>query len=191
MKFYNKVIISLFILLSYIISAFSQEFSRSSLTYYIGKGALNVGEAGGKGFFFGTGYQLDIWKDRLRINPTVTFGNYDAQDYLDAPDQSFYSINIEAIIFYDLIKIKAISLTIGAGGVLNNAKGLTGTGGYIYPVRNSYYFSQWNYGAYVGCGIRIVPKKSRFFVEIMPLNLHILSKEGAEEYSRIGFGVKL
>lgn len=77
-------------------SAFSQEYSRSSLTYYIGKGSSDVGEPVGEGFFGGAGYQLNIWKDRLRFNPNISMGYYDAEHYLDLPDEMHFSINIEA-----------------------------------------------------------------------------------------------
>jgi len=191
MKNISRIIILTLFLLFRLAGAHGQEYSKSSLTYHIGIGASNTGEPVGEGLVAGAGYQLNVWKDRLHFNPRLTLGYFDAANYLDLPDGMFTSLNLETIFFFDLIRFKTLSLLVGAGGVVQKINGLVGTGGYADPVTNSYYVHQWHYGVYVGCGISYYPKKSRFFFQIMPFNYRFLSNNRLDQYSNVGFGIKI
>ena len=121
----NHTFKTIFILLSIIINSnfvFGQDqsFSKNSIKTGIGFGASMSKRIDGFGFVYSIGYQRDIWKDRLRFNPNYSIGHYSSRFTLDARDQYFNSINIEAKFYYDIIKIKSFSLVLGAGGLGHN-----------------------------------------------------------------------
>jgi hypothetical protein len=74
--------------------------------------------------------------------------------------------------------------------LINNTKGLMGTGGNP-PEEESEYFNKWHYGFSFGGGFRINPKNSPVVVEIMPLNFHTGSNHLMEGFAKIGIDVKL
>jgi hypothetical protein len=190
----SKLKIGLILLSIFIVfSAKGQDngFSKSTLKYGIGIGVSDGYRTTGGGGLLSVGYQLDLLKDRLRLNPNLTFGYFNAKYVLDVRDQWFNSINLETIIYFDVIRIKAFSLTIGAGGVINNTKGLLGPGGFPPAESNSDYISDWHYGGFLGGGFRINPKNSRIAIEIMPLNFHIGCDYYMEGFAKIGLEVKL
>ncbi len=166
-------------------------FSKNILKYGIGIGVSDGHRTTGGGGLLSVGYQLDLWKDRLRFNPNLTFGYFNAKHVQDVRDQWFNSINLETILYFDVIRLKAFSLTIGAGGLINNTKGLLGTGGYPPSEINSDYISDWHYGGFLGGGFRINPKNSRIAIEIMPLNFHVGPDYYMEGFAKIGLEVKL
>jgi hypothetical protein len=168
-----------------------KRFSKSALKYGIGIGVSDGHSTTGGGGLLSVGYQRDVWKDRLRLNPNFTVGYYNAVNVQDVRDQWFNSINLETILYYDLIRLKAFSLTIGAGGVINNTKGLLGTGGYPSSKSSSDYISDWNFGGFLGGGLRINPQNSRIAIEIMPLNFHVGPDYFMEGFAKIGLDVKL
>lgn len=168
-----------------------KEFSKSSLKYGIGIGVSDGHRATGGGVILLVGYQHNIWKDKLRLNPNLTFGSYHAKYVQDVRDQWFNSTNLEAILYYDLVRVKAFAFTIGTGVVVNNMKGLLGTGGYPPAENRSEYFSDWHYGGYLGGGFRIAPQNGRLAFEIMPLNFHVGPDYFMEGYAKIGLDVKL
>ena len=168
-----------------------QDFSKSTLKYGGGYSKYSNLNLSGEGWMLILGYQRDLWKDRLRLNPAFTVGFYSSKNTTDLPDQWFNALNLETILFFDIIKIKAFSFTIGAGGVVNNTKGLIGTGGYPPGETNSEYFSNWNYAGLFCSGFRINPKKSRFAFDIIPLTYQIGGKYYDEVFASVGFELKL
>ncbi len=168
-----------------------QKFSKNSLKYGVGIGASDNDRTTGLGSLLSVGYQHDLWKDRLRLNPNLTVGYFNAKSVMDVRDQWFNSINLETVIYFDLVRLKAFSLTIGGGGVINNTKGLLGSGGFPPSDNKSEYFSDWHYGGFLGGGLRINPENSRIAIEMMPLNFHVGSDYFAEAFARIGIEVKL
>ncbi|MCP4551656.1 MAG: hypothetical protein GY834_06360 [Bacteroidetes bacterium] len=183
------ILLSIFIVFS--AKGQDKEFSKSTLKYGIGIGASNGHRTTGGGGLLSIGYQRDLWKDRLRLNPNLTFGYFNAKHIQDIRAQWFNSINLEVILYFDIIRLKAFSLTIGAGGVINNTKGLLGTGGYPPSESKSDYISDWHYGGFLGGGLRINPRNSRIVIEIMPLNLHVGLDYYLEGFAKIGLEVKL
>jgi len=161
------------------------------LKYDVGIGIYDSNQTMGGGGLVCIGYQRDLWKDRLRLNPNLTIGYFTARHVTDVRDQWFNSICLETIVYFDLLRLKAFSLTIGAGGVVNNTRGLLGTGGYHPSETGSEYFSDWNIGGFLGGGLRINPKNSRLAFEIMPFNFHVGPDYYMEGFSKIGIEVKL
>ena len=189
MKIFKNIgIIILFLIIQH--NAFSQEYSKNSLKYGLGVGAFDGIRTTGHGCLFSVGYERNLWKDRLRINPNLTFAYYNARFVSDVPDQWANSLNFETILFFDLVRIKAFSITIGAGGVINNTRGYIGTGGWPNNT-NTRYISDYNIAAYLGGGIRINPKNSRIAIELMPLNFHVGSNYFMQAYAKFGIAVKL
>ena len=170
---------------------FCQNFSKSSLKYGVGWGISDGQRNTGMGWLIVLGYQRDIWKDRLRINPNITAGYFNTRYYSDARDQWFNSLNLEAILDFDIIKFKALSLTIGAGGTVNYTKGLLGYGGFPPGAITSEYFSVLNFGGLLSAGIRINPPKSRIAIDLTPLTFHIGGDSYTEVFTSLGFEIKL
>lgn len=187
----NSGLILFLIFIVFGAKAQDKEFSKNTLKYGIGIGVSDGNRTTGGGGLFSVGYQRDIWKDRLRLNPNLTVGYYNSKYIQDVRDQWFNSINLETILYFDVIRLKAVSFTIGAGGVLNNTKGLLSTGGYPPSESSSDFIRDWHYGGFLGGGLRINPKNSGIAIEVMPLNFHIGSNYYMEGFAKIGLEVKL
>jgi hypothetical protein len=174
--------------------SYCQDFSKNSIKIGLGGGASMDGTNDGAGFIYSLGYQLDMWKGRLRFNPNFSIGHYSSKFITDARDQYFISRNIETNLYLDLIKIKAFSLVAGCGGVVCNLKGLKGTEvtyGMYMPQQKSEYFSNYYYGAYLGGGFRINPPSRRIAFNIMPINIHVGNSYFTEFYAKFEIDVKL
>ena len=182
------------VLVSYSVSGQNnQDFSKNSLKVGLGLGASMGSNTDGGGFVYTIGYQTEIWKDRLRFNPNFSIGHYSSRFIMDARDQYFNSINIEANIYFDLIKIKSFSLVLGSGGLVNNSRGLKGTGG--DPDGNtepqtSEYISDFHFGGYVGGGFRINSSSKRTAINILPINLHFGNNYFAEFHAKVELDFK-
>lgn len=187
----KKILISLSAIFLLVNIVYSQGFTKNSLKYNLGIGISDIGELTGFGYFGGVGHEIDIWKDRLRLTNTISIGYYNAKYVLDIPDEMHVSLNYKPGLSCDIIKYRAVSLTVGIGGDIERIHGLIGTGGYIDPVRNSYYVDSWEFGAYLNAGLRICPKRSRIFFEFMPFNYSLLIGDHLSASSNISLGVKL
>lgn len=168
-----------------------QDFSKNTLKYGVGYGGAGDHNSSGSGWLLILGYQRDLWKDRLRLNPNFIAGYFNSKNTTDGRDQWFNTLDLEAIVFFDLIKIKAFSFTIGAGGVVNNTKGLLGTGGFPPGAARSEYFSDWNYGGLICAGFRINPKNSRLAFDLIPYTFHLGGNNYEEAFVSVGFELKL
>ncbi len=124
----NSVIIVIFLIIYQ--AVFGQEYSKNSLKYGLGVGAFDGIRTTGHGCLFLVAYERNLWKDRLRINPNLTFAYYNARFVSDVPDQWANLLNFETILFFDVVRIKVFLLTIGAGGVINNTRAYIETGGW-------------------------------------------------------------
>ncbi|MGI6756526.1 MAG: hypothetical protein ACOX32_01240 [Bacteroidaceae bacterium] len=168
-------------------------FSKNSIKIGLGVGSSMGNKTDGGGFVYAVGYQREIWKDRLRLNPNFTIGHYSSKFILDVRDQYFNSINIETNLYYDLIRIKSFSLVLGFGGLVNNSRGLKGTGGdpdgYTEPP-TSEYISDFHFAGYLGGGLRINPPSKRIAINIMPINLHFGNNYFAEFHAKIELDFK-
>lgn len=192
MKTRLKTILILFtILINYgVIHGQDQGFSKNSIKIGLGIGASMGGATGGGGLVYIIGYQREIWKDRLRLNPNFSIGQYSSKYVMDARDQYFNSINIETNLYYDLIKSKSFSMVMGCGGLINNSRGIIGTGGDYAQPQTSEYFSDFYFGGYVGGGFRINSPNKRTAINIMPINLHFGDNYFAEFYAKLELDFK-
>jgi hypothetical protein len=172
----------------------AQEFTKNSIKLGLGIGASGGYNTDGLGFVYSVGYQKEIYKDRLRFNPNFSIGHYSSKFIMDAPDEYFNSINLETNLFFDLAKIKSFSLLIGTGAIINNTRGLVGTGGMVdydstyYP--SSHYINDFHFGGSIMGGFRINPPNNRLAVDILLLNIHFGTNYFVEGHVKIQFDIK-
>ena len=147
-----------------------QDFSKNSLFGGIGIGSSNNSAAGGIGINWSIGYQRDIWKNRLRIVPSISFGTYTNKGTTDVPDAYYNSTNLKMNLNFDVLKIKIFSLFIGSGWTANYSSGLIGTGGYPPGRRFSAYFNESNFTFDGMIGLRLNPAQNRIGYELLLLD---------------------
>ena len=187
----KTILILLIILINYgSIHGQDQGFSKNSIKIGLGIGASMSGAIDGSGLVYIIGYQREIWKDRLRLNPNFSIGQYSSKYVMDARDQYFNSMNLETNLYYDLIKIKSFSMVLGCGVLINNSRGIIGTGGDYAQPQTSEYFSDFYFGGYVGGGFRINSPNKRTAINIMPINLHFGDNYFAEFYAKLELDFK-
>jgi hypothetical protein len=167
-----------------------QVFSKNSIKIGLGIGASMGGETDGSGLFYIIGYQREIWKDRLRLNPNFSIGQFTSKHVMDARDQYFNSINFETNLYYDLIKGKSFSMLLGCGGLINNSRGIIGTGGDYDQPQTSENFSDYYFGGYLGWGFRINSQNKRTAINIIPVNLHFGNNYFTEFYAKLEMDFK-
>ena len=191
----RKNLISRLILLLFLLAfgeTYGQEFSKSSIKIGLGAGVSSGYYMDGLGLVYTIGYQKEIWKDRLRFNPNFSIGNYSSKMFSDGRDQCFNSINLEANLYYDIAKLNSFSLVIGCGTMINNSKGLLGTGGMDASTspQSSEYFSKYYLGGNLSGGFRINSPNKRTAINIFPINIHF-AKELTELNVKIEVDIKL
>ena len=181
-----------FLILSLVtINVNCQDSSNFSLKFRSGIGISMGDRNDGSGITYSAGFQKEIWNERFRINPNLSFGQYSSRYVMDARDEYFNSINLETILFYDILKGKKSSLVIGIGAIINNTRGLLGTGGDYNGPQSSEYISNYNIAGYVGGGLRFNPPAKRIAFEIIPFNFHIGTNDFLETHIKIGLEIKL
>jgi len=197
-KFDFQIKLLLLILMIFILTMnniFSQEieFKKSSIRTGVGIGVNEGQREIGLGLVYSIGWQKCIGeKNKLRINPNLTFGGFLPFAITDTRDQ-FYKISLLGLnIHYDLIKYKAISIITTVGGFLNYSRGLLGTGGWPEENNNwSEYFYSIYFGYNASIGLRINPKKSKLAYEIRPINIHNGNNGFVLSYFMFGIDFKL
>ena len=163
-------------------SSYGQDFSKNNLFVGVGIGSSNNSRADGLGINWSIGYQRDIWKNRLRIVPSTSFGTYTNKRITDVPDAYYNSINLKVNLNFDVLKIKSFALFIGSGLTANYSSGLIGTGG--DPGRSSSeYFNESNFTFNGLVGFRLAPPKTRIGYELLLLDGSFENKNYFSELS--------
>ncbi|MGZ5302850.1 MAG: hypothetical protein ACXWDO_01925 [Bacteroidia bacterium] len=164
-------------------------FSKNSLKFGAGLGFADDGRNSlvGIGTSYFVGYQRNIWRERFRFSPQISFGIYSSKGADDVPDQFFNVINFQNNLYFDLVKYKAVSIVIAGGFFMNTNRGLIAQSRY----RNTRYFIEYNIGASGGTGFRINPKNKRLALDLMLLNLNYASSDFTESGIKIGIDYKL
>lgn len=191
-KRYWPFFILSFVFVLFFRSSYSQDFTGNSIKVGFGVGASMGLQNDGLGFIYSVGYQREIWRDRLRLNPNFSIGHYSSRFIQDARDQYFNSINLETNLFFDLIKIGSFSIVIGTGLTLNNSRGLKGTGGdsdYTGTVYSEY-FSEFYVGGLMSTGIRVNSPNRRRSINILPINIHVGNNYFMEQHAKIELDFK-
>lgn len=180
-----------FILVVLNLNIYCQEFSKNSIRFRTGIGVSMGSRADGVGITYSAGFQRELRNPRFRINPNLSFGQYSSRFVMDARDEYFNSTNLETIFYFDLLKGKKGALVIGAGGLVNNTRGLLGTGGDYEGQQSSEYISEFHLAVYVGCGLRFSSPDKRLAFEFMPFNFHLGTNDFLESHLMIGLEIKL
>jgi hypothetical protein len=181
-----------FLFFSFItINGYCQDYSNCSIKLRSGIGISIGDKTDGLGIVYSAGFQKEIWNERFLINPNFSFGQYSSKLVMDARDEYFNSMNLETILFYELLKGRRTSLVIGIGGLINNTRGLLGTGGDYVGPQSSEYISKYSIAGFFGGGIRFDSPDKRVTIEILPFNLHIGINDFLESHFLIGLGIKL
>ena len=191
----NFLLICLIIFLSAINDVFSQEneFRKSSIRTGIGIG-INEGQSElGNGLVYSIGWQKSLGrKEKIRINPNMTFGGFLPIGITDTRDQFYRISSLGLNIHYDLLRYKAVSIVTTGGGFINYSRGLLGTGGWPEANNNSSeYFYSLYFGGNVSIGLRINPEKSKLAYEIRPVSIHFGNKGFMSGYLMFGVDFKL
>lgn len=169
------------------------EFKKSSIRTGIGIG-MNEGKREiGYGLVYTIGWQKSIGtKNKVRINPNITFGGFLPIVITDTRDQFYRISSLGLNIHYDLIKYKAVSIVTTGGVFANYSRGLLGTGGWPEANNNhSEYFYSLYFGGNASVALRIDPSKSKFAYEIRPLNIQVGNKGFRLGYFMLGIDFKL
>ena len=82
---------------------YSQDFSKNALFVGVGIGASNNSRMDGLGINWSIGYQRDIWKRRLRIIPSLSFGAYTNKGTTDVPDAYYNSTSLKCNLNFDIL----------------------------------------------------------------------------------------
>lgn len=172
-------------------NTYSQDYSKTSIKFRTGIGISMGNRTDGLGITYSAGFQREIWNGRFRFNPNLSFGQYSSKLVMDARDEYYNSINLESILFYDLLKGKKASLVLGVGGLINNTRGLLGTGGDYEGLQSSEYISNYHLAGYIGGGLRFSSPNKRVAFEIIPFNFHIGTHDFLESHIKIGLEIKL
>lgn len=169
-------------------------FSKSSVKLGFGLGLSMGYNTYGLGLQYNIGYQREIWNDRFRLNPNFSIGHYSSAFLLDARDEYFNSINFATNLYYDVIRIKSFSLVLGTGVLVNNSKGLIGTGGNRDDndtlAQSSEFVNDVHLAAHLGAGFRINHPNQRTSMNILPINLLIGTRYFVEFHPKFEVDIK-
>ena len=198
------------ILLLATISIQSQELKTNSIKIGIGVDMSQSLNSIGTGTMYSIGYQRNIWKDRLRFNPNLSLGFYSPMYITDQLNQYFNSININANLNFDLIRIKRFSVVVYAGVEAGKTQGLIGSGGYydyynnysgygsgydsLYGssyIQNSYYVHDYHIGGNVGAGLRLISRRGKTAFNILPFNYKVGYPDFMEAHLKLEVDVNI
>ena len=143
------------------------------------------------------GYKRVIWKDRLRLQPSLEMGNSWEGIKTKLRDETTNSIHMNLALDYDLICYKKISFNVTAGGFAGYSRTLKGTGTEYNSAMSSdimfnvsEYKTSYNCGALLAAGIRIVPWNQKCAFRITPFSLCV-ARNRSELRALIGIDVRL
>jgi hypothetical protein len=173
-------------------NALSQQKNyKNTLRYGIGYGSYHANDVEGSGFMFQFGYMRSLKNERARINTYFSSGGYGAKKLTDVREQWFTSRNLGCNIFYDVIDETGFAVTLGTGLLANQMKGLMGdaTDASVTEDLDSEYVSSLQMGGYLGAGFRIKNYDHRFYIDVMPLNLHFGRMAYLDLYSTVNLNL--
>lgn len=199
----NKLFIIILLLAA--ISTQSQELKKISVKIGIGAGMSQSENCIGTGTMYSVGYQRNIWKDRLRFNPNLSLGFYSPVFITDQADQYFNSINVNANLNYDLIRIKRFSVVVYAGVEAGKTQGYVRTGGYydyggyspygngyvISNTQNSHYVHDYHIGGNVGAGLRLISRSGKTAFSILPFNFRVGYPDFVEAHLKLEVDINI
>ena len=140
------------------------------------QGAFGLGfhegrDEGGLGLLCALGYQKSLGAtSRWRLNPQLVYGEFSSAGITDRRDQFYRTTSAGAALHFDVVKYRAVALTVSGGAYVTYSRGLLGTGGELQaPGAGSRYFRRVTPSAGGGVGLRVSPAKGRLAYEFQPL----------------------
>ena len=134
----------------------------------------------GIGYETELGYQKEIWKDRLRINPNLSYGRYDLESFTREKNSHYNSISFALKFNIDAIRYKSTSILLGCGGFIKNSRSLRENYYKLSPVlphSNSSPQSKFSNHYYLGytlsAGLRVNPSLKSMAINILPYNFYV------------------
>ena len=162
------------------------------------QGALGIGihdgrEEGGLGLLYILGYQKSLGaSSRVRLNPLLVYGEFSSAGITDQRDQFYRTTSAGVALQYDVLRYRAVALTVAGATCLTYARGLLGTGGELQsPGEGSRYFRRVYPSVGGGLGLRVSPAKGRLVYEFQPLTIQAGPKGFLLGYAMLGLAVKL
>jgi hypothetical protein len=155
----KKIVFTLILLTLGLSMTYSQEFSKNSI--FVGLSPIGRWENStreGSGINWTIGYQKNIWKNKIRFVPSLSFGNYSSKGIDDATELNANSTTLKTSLNFDILKIKSFSVFIGSGLAVNYSSGLS---------RYSGYFDNTNFAVNGLLGLKINPEHKRFNYELL------------------------
>ena len=137
------------------------------------------------------GYQKSLWKNRLRLNPTIVTGNFLPVFITDVRDQYYRLTSLGFNAYLDILKFRAVSIYIGGGGFVSYTRGLLAPGGWQEYSSNSEYFFKSYMGGLITSGIRIDVKSNRVAFELIPFNISFGTDYYFLAYPKFEIDIKL
>lgn len=181
----------LFIIISfYYFDGICQLSSKNSINYGIGIGLSDGTGFVGAGPALSLGYKRDIWKDRLKIYPSILVGAYRSEGILDVREQYFNELKFNTLIDYDIIGYSNLYLNAKIGGFVSTTRGLMGTGG-EFVINESEYVEKWHYGMFISSGLNFYSKSKKYSIELIPLGISMGFNEFLEIHSLICLNIKI
>ena len=184
-KWITRGILILFMLSSF---GLSQDAPNHGLKLRAGFGFHEGDRTLGMGGVVTLGYEVNIWRDRLRFNPSFSYGVFNTLLILDVRDQDLESLSYSALLSLDVIRFNIFSLTFLGGATLDNTFGYLGAGGDPYHAALGE-VSEWSSGFVVGGGLRVNPGPGRLVLEIIPWR-NSLGRDFLKMYSTMGLVLK-
>ncbi len=167
------------------------EDKSNALLFGTGLGISDGNALMGSGPIVSMSYTRTFKYDRLSFNPELNIGFYGARFITDVPDMYFNSINIDFNFWFDILRFRGFSLTLGAGPAINQKKGLLGTGGYPPGREYSEYARSSDFVFKFGGGFTLMPPEQKYIVKILPLNFRLGKDYFMEGYAMILLGYQL
>jgi hypothetical protein len=162
--------------------------SKNSIKNSVGLG-LYDGQAGlGGGPTISIGYQRELNDQGLRLNPNITMGNYIVDEIWGGNQRTLSVIGLETFLLFDFVRFKYLTFTVGTGGFI---VGTTALDSEPLTTRSDPMIYDSYYGSLFCLGLRVTPPKSRWALEIMPINLRNGRNSSREVSFKIGFEVKI
>lgn len=187
-----KILLIIILYLLNYIESYTQEklYSKSTMQVGVGVGGNVSNYEFGVGTKLFVGYQLFIWRDRLRVNPHAFAGNFRHYMVRDASDYYYRLTTAGVNLNFDAIKYKPFAFFLTAGGFVNYSRGLNANNG-MDNMNSPRFFHHIYYGGAGGFGIRLSPPKSRVVYELIPINIYLGNNGYGQVFTKFGIDIKL
>jgi len=137
------------------------------------------------GVNLGIGLQKSIWRDRIRIHPSVNYGRFFRAFILHTKRTGFNSTSLRYDVEGDLIRVGSIGFLIGTGLMLNRTSGWIEADGSKTFSKSRFSTSTMAYNFLAG--FRHTPKKrGKAITELILLNV-TFDKWDQDTFSEVTF----